>query len=879
MKNLTPAITELIARSGIEPVNILEVQWADNGAFVKYAVKDIRDQGQPIDGTILDLSNLEAVVKLDLQGQSQAITVTLDDTDGSIKAIMDSIDIHGKAVRLMQWFENLPISESFKLYEGQISSPIIWNEGDRTVSFSVLTELANKQVGFSPEEADFPFLPDSLAGRPWPMAFGTVQNVPATRLQDIPATQTAQDLGVVDPSIAPRRRELSQLVTDLEDVKNANFFAAVVWFATELDTGATPEEIEFANQQGEAYLAQGNAAQAQQFGAGQELAQLAVTQKEQEAVNDGQLQLLDVSALPSESITIVVGGVELSGTLTGKTFKIDATVDPEFDGAFDEPFGFKYSAAGTTITLKTDTEIKYVANIVDSEIHNVQVFKQIENGQILITIPSDWYTVTKEVQGPYTFVLLSFPIPISTRDPSLKDDIFITQTSTVGPNTVDIMEYLITSYTDLTFDTTSFNHVKLKLENYPSHFAQLDRPNIFTMLEEMAFQCRCAIWVNAGVFRIKYLPESVDPDITITEANIDAGSLILSATETEELVTVLTATWVEDYAEEEPNKLTLRHRVKKYGTRERELNFYIYNLPDLVLKSATFWLIRLSNIWKIVSFNTYVDSLTIETFDTINLSFQNNLIANGDISGMVTDAVYDTGSHLLTLTCWVPVRFGEMEEYPFGWPSELLTDVRFPTKEDATEGWAGGDGPGSEVDGSFALSDANRATGSVSTVDNRGIGVNTDQGIQELYNDQRDFGQVQPTDLNDIRPIPSFTGIGFSTGVEPIFDYTYGDYTVDFQDTGEEFDETSVAFMAILESNISAAEGIIMGQGSAKLYSLVSKDGIVSLTPVLEANGQQAVKTIYNSVESEIQKLSGEVARTVQVKQIGNFFVIDVVPC
>ena len=53
--------------------------------------------------------------------------------------------------------------------------------------------------------------------------------------------------------------------------------------------------------------------------------------------------------------------------------------------------------------------------------------------------------------------------------------------STIGPNPVDILEYIIPRYTDLTFDSTSFDAVKASLDNggnvLGNNMAILDRPN------------------------------------------------------------------------------------------------------------------------------------------------------------------------------------------------------------------------------------------------------------------------------------------------------------------------------------------------------------------------------------------------------------------
>jgi hypothetical protein len=79
--------------------------------------------------------------------------------------------------------------------------------------------------------------------------------------------------------------------------------------------------------------------------------------------------------------------------------------------------------------------------------------------------------------------------------------------------------------------------------------------------------------------------------------------------------------WRISWAEDEPNKVILRHNVKKYGTQQETFDFYCYNQPDIILKVATFWLIRKANTWKKISFKTYLQKLELETFDTVTLDF------------------------------------------------------------------------------------------------------------------------------------------------------------------------------------------------------------------------------------------------------------------
>jgi hypothetical protein len=866
MRNLGIAVQELINGQGVEPVNILEVQWVRDGPFIPYSDKELLIDNVP--GVILELGNLESIIKLDSQGRSESISVKLDDTSGAIKDIINVNDVHGSTVRLYQWFETLPITERFQLYEGEIASPIIWSEGDRTVSFNVITKLNDKEVGFSPEEANLPFVPDELVGKAWPLVFGTVQNVPAVRLQEIPRTQIAQDLGVVDPTLRSRRQFLFNERIRIND----NFLVPAAinlagWASCCDFPGQNPEETEFCCQQEDVFQGLVDALAAQIGSITQEFDQLGTVLANQLKEQAEKLKLIDARNFPQgQQVIVRVGSIQLKGVIDNNELIIDERTLLNFDDDFTKPFGFTFVQGGATITIDQDQEITYVANILDSNIQSVQVFRELENGRVLVTIPRNWYTIEKIPSGPYTFTIIKFNKPLSSRDETLDDEIYITQTGSIGPNTVDIMKWLIATYTDLAFDFDTFFEVRTALENYPSHFALLDRKDIITVLEEIAFQARCSIWLNNNVFYIKYLSKEEESVDTLTETNIDAGSLIVETTTTEEVVTKLVALWTDNLVQEDKNKIVLRHNVKKYGTKEREIDFYIYNIQELVLKSATFWLIRYANVWKTLSFDCYVDKLFLETFDTITLSFSTNFVADRDVKALITDANYNTSDGLLTLTCWTPVRFGEMAPYDFSWPKEISVQLIYPTPIEIQKGYAGTDGPGKEVKEIVIR------------------GVNPLGSI--IFDDDRrqDYGDNVPSDLDDKFPDVNFPGVPFDAGEAPEFEYEYLPHELVLPEEEEDV-QASVAFIAILTTDVSAAqfnndepEKIIMGSGSALTYTFdgekliprKKKDSDEELGPV----------TVYNSTDSKISQSTGEqVARVVQVKSISKKLFIDVVPC
>jgi len=152
MRNISPtALAKLAEHHGNEPITIIEVDWvADRTA--SYADRTVGD----IPGRIIEVSDLDNVVAVSDNSSSQSIDVTLDDTDGTIKTIFNGADIHKRDARVYQYFHGLDPSDKFLLFSGKVSSPIIWSERDRTVKFTIVSQLEDKEVGFSAEEGQFP---------------------------------------------------------------------------------------------------------------------------------------------------------------------------------------------------------------------------------------------------------------------------------------------------------------------------------------------------------------------------------------------------------------------------------------------------------------------------------------------------------------------------------------------------------------------------------------------------------------------------------------------------------------------------------------------------------------------------------------------------
>ena len=145
----------------------------------------------------MEVGDLDNVVNVSNNSGSQELAVTLDDTDGTIKAIFDSHDVHKRTARVYQYFTGLDLADEFLLFSGKVSSPISWSERDRTVKFTIISQLEDKEIGFSAEEGQFPYLPADMVGKAWPMLFGKVMNCPALQVNKAVRGTTLTGTGII----------------------------------------------------------------------------------------------------------------------------------------------------------------------------------------------------------------------------------------------------------------------------------------------------------------------------------------------------------------------------------------------------------------------------------------------------------------------------------------------------------------------------------------------------------------------------------------------------------------------------------------------------------------------------------------------------------
>lgn len=733
MRNFTPQTeSQLIKDFGTEPMILIGVDWVQDGNVTFYADRAI--SGQPVVGKILDISILDNVFVLSDNSESKEISITLDDTDGILKGIINNNDIHNRAVSVYHWDASTPVADRALLFQGVINSPIIWDEGDRTLKFTVLNKLEDAEYGFSLDESRrISSQPLDLQGKAWPLCFGTPINVPALRLTNVVEGKLEVGVGILDFTLVPKYNYIINCAKCLQCRTGSTFDPVTLLSAADFSpcSGCNRRvcveqrklELQI-SQQINLQFANLTISGADRFPQG-----VVITLEIDGALFNGFFD--GTSLLPSSNFVVnwrqhakfdEIGSVSATSVTDTINAEVNALIDtncgpttrdlvvlanlcdgiplnpndlPANDKKAVDDFwrvfnawpsgGFQFIDPGAGVKLASGADVTYVCNLVPSTtILRVMAKKNVGRATRLVDVPATlWSTRTTDF-GSYNTTEIVFPKLLSTVDSEWEDDIFVTLVSSVGPDITEVLEHLINTYTSFTIDTSSFAAVKVKLTGWEANFALLDRGNILNLLRDIAFQARCAIYIRNDVIFLQFLASRPTIDDLILESDVENNSLSLGHTDTEELVTKFVARWATDYAAKEQIKTILRFNVVRYGLKEQEFDFFIYNKEEMVKQAALFWLIRKSQIWRRVRFTTPIHKLQLETFDNVEVRFTD--FSSIDILAQIEKASYNSADYSINFDCWTPVRSGEQTEYDFAFIEDVSVDTIYPLLEDLDSG-------------------------------------------------------------------------------------------------------------------------------------------------------------------------------------------------
>jgi hypothetical protein len=862
---------QLNRQYGSEPVIIAEIEFIP-GFSVAYADRVLN--GEPgILPKILEVGNLDSTALATLQSDSQAIDLTLDDTDSSLKTLIDANDISLGKVRFSLSFQGVPFSERALLMEGVIHSPIVYNDLSKTLTITVISKTADAETGFSMDDGDFPNIPEDQRGLQWPLIFGDVCNVATLPLKPLFKGVLGEPLGAIDPTLQERLCQAQKLqcpavispeaqkeINELERARDAALEAFRAKYAAARKgivhiqpSAASGQRVGFAfgNSTDEALAlffclkrvanpnVQNTAFQPIPGCVSEGQAEINLINEYQNKINEvadrsrkiyqecvearqsqvcailteiaqqtpyvkTSVQIIGGEKFPQGTvITLRIGDVRYTGVMSGTTFNIrgvthpdsleitnpacknigqryeirgvaspfelpttvagckektevaEVIVGPGASWKYFETFKagrFIWLPSGTDVFLESSSKITHIVSLVPGVVTQVAAYRTFGDSKILTEVDPAEYEVNLTNYGDYQVAELQFDRKLSDiPDEKWDDDVYVSFESNFGPNPVNIIKYLIDTYTEYTYDVASFGSVEASLANYPASFVVRDRQSVFELIKEIAYQFRCAVTIRAGVVYLTYLSKEPTSIRSITASEILRSSFSVSTTPTEDIFTKHIISWqateAKIYANQDvEEKFTLKHNVGRFGTNTTEKDYFTQNTFKTIEKSATFWMIRDANSWKYVEFETPIKHLDLDVYDCITVSHPGFPATKCVIESLNVN--FD--SNTIKFRCWTPILAGTNSPYVWAWPALLPAVGLFP-------------GPDYKDNGD-----------GLKKVVRPPVGHPLRQGFDLSALRLPTDGDRNPSDLDDTYPASPCaqliaTGSEFSADIEPIF--------------------------------------------------------------------------------------------------------------
>ena len=722
MRNIsTPTETKINTRLGTEPQLILQINWSTGVEY--YGFKTFSLGGWSVQGKMLDFSAISSQGKQDTTGEVSSANVKLDDSDGSLKTKVDRVLLESTSITVYHYFEGLSQSDLVVVLKGIISGDINWSEGERSLSFDIESYVEDRSVGYAPEAGAFANLAEEAIGVVWPLCFGTVLKVPAVRVKYRARGRLAYGINhnfdnfrVENGEDFPQGTPINLRIADIrfqgtfdEDIftviqrnlphhtniaiGNRRFFdtsyldASVVWLIDQPNIIGLycyvnhpthgPMVNKCVGHEGQKYFF------AKPWRPSGTLLNVRLT------LND---TILETAPIPRSSwgATYTIENIATwYETLVSSEHEEVRSVTTIVQGMFA-------IRPGTIVNQEVSYNTTYVINAIPS-IEKLEVFayRTYRGKKIFAPVPKSYYILNlSNTLGTQNCTTLEFPISLEDyQGENWESTIYVSLRSTVGPNAASIISWLLNTYSSLTPDPVSFTSVNTKLQKYPCGFTVFDQPNVLDLCEEIAWQSRCALFIDNGIVYIKYLSEIPSSPGTIDETDTILKTMQLSFSSTEDIYTRVIAKWRKDYSEEEGVEREYRYsnNINTFGLRVLEKDFYIYNIESLVVLSASWWGYRYSNSWRRIAIDTILRTLEFQHFDPATFDF--TVLSSNNIRGILDLINHDPQENVIHLEAELASNAGNIDggnnplentnywtgdpSYPVGASNPMPSDVGY----------------------------------------------------------------------------------------------------------------------------------------------------------------------------------------------------------
>jgi len=837
-----------VQRLASEPILILQIDWSNGTQY--YGDKSFVLSGNNVQGKLLEFSPIEASGKQDTGGEVSTASVTIDDVDGTLKVIVNTLIVPGTLATVYHHYEGNAWTDKTLVFKGKLNGTIVWEEGERQLSFDIESYIDDAEVGYAPEEGDLANQNPDTYGVMWPIVFGAVKKIKAVPvIKGALGNNTDGIIGgwpaydafpfeVEGGDKYPQNTPIDIVVdaTRFHGFFQGNIFhrdiSNLIWY-----TGVTVEARDGADADAGnpqvCWVQNGVNLNKKQcwLGVGKQF-----NYCERQEGNKCYFKFVWDHLLANETFEEVRGCVA-NYWYVAPTFLNYWYIKPRC-------LVYQYN--------KGYSDIYVVSEYPSTEVVEVFAWRTYGEQEIFVPVPSSYYTIHLSYAiGTRNVTAIEFTKPLSQyENEKWKDDIYVSVRSTLPNNTSDVIKWLIQTYTSYGVDTASFDAAKLDLAAYPSNFALFTKQNVIALIEEIAWQARCAIFVHNGVISIKYLSKDMPSNYNLSKTDVLLKTLQLSFTTIEDIYTKMTSTWKLDYSDrdEMQKKIVYSNNINQFGLRTLEKEIYIYNIEELAKMTAYFWGYRYSNSWRIAEYPTLLRTLALELFDCVahNISTISSFI----IRGMIEDISHDSVANEISIKAQLASRAGQHSggqpvEDPYFWigdPAYVVTpraitdplsgltivDYVVPVVDENNNTSGTGGGTGTELSYEYRFI--------LPTQDEIERGTNFPVKIQ-LFNNLDQRVSTAATARLSIHSEDS--GDRLTTGVtEKLINLVNGEYSVtNEQITGGTTDQYS-AFLSCVDD----LQRDDYATGNSELFSIIdTKTGVLTWATNPPANVQRGV--------------------------------------
>lgn len=695
-----------------------------------FSDRDQVQDGLVLEGRIKDIGPLQTDIRIDKAGRAVGSVATVDltllDEDKVLLGLLDANDFQGAQVILYQWFTGQVQADLLVTLKGRIEVAPVWVEKDRTLTITAETPRRVNPVPFAPTEADDLDVDLDHLGETWPLCFGRPSDVPAVLVKDAPRGTLVQDM-TQSGQIEDQDDVAVEVATNVFEIDNPDEdfpqdVTCLVKVGDEYMTGTfdgnTLTVVQRRVNHYTGLAVSGTGAEIT-VPAGVRCAGQYIIIRDPSVVpayspnvgtihgTDGVARYTTVLGSP-----VAIGSADFVGYCyrqVGRTcyiwngnptYIIQNAVADVNKYPNDPADGARWvHKAGSPVVVASVNPV-WIANMIPSDrVIRVRAYRQVTHDDHsgfsqnrIVKVPRGVYTVNLNdaaYNGATTITMDEF---LSDRESGWSDELYVTLESSQDENTARAIKYLLDNHSEgsITTDATSFAAVATKLENYPSHFAILAQSDVLDLVGDIAWQARCGLVWNGSDAKITYLSEEPTAQaMDLTDENVGDGSISLTTTPIEDIVTVFNVEWRPNYSDRKPKRLLYRTNVARYGKREQKYVFSIYQHRKCVKKSADFWSMRLGRLWRKAEAQHWgLEGLMLDPLDYARWQIDEFLVP---VRGLVTETKFQDQAYT-SVCATLPIEAGTMEQSTHFWMDD--SDDTAPSVSSYT---GGADGAEEEI--------------------------------------------------------------------------------------------------------------------------------------------------------------------------------------